>query len=346
MIFTNATHRRYNILTGEWVLVSSHRTERPWQGKEEALPAEQLPAYDPDCYLCPGNTRNKGQRNAEYKNTFVFDNDFPALLPDTPLNHYNKKDLLIAKTERGICRVVCFSPYHNLTLAKMDIAAIEKVIRVWIDQYKKLGSNEKINYVQIFENKGQVMGCSNPHPHCQIWANQTIPNYPHIEGIKQKQYWQQKQSCMLCDYLSLELEQKQRIIFQNDSFIALVPFWAVWPFEVMVIAQKHLASLAQLNQKTRIDLADCIRRLTIRYDNLFRVDFPYSMGIHQAPTDNENHEHWHFHMHYYPPLLRSATVKKFMVGYEMLAMPQRDITPELSTQKLRDLPEKHFTIMQ
>ncbi len=335
-------HKRYNILTGEWILVSPHRMKRPWQGKTEETQPEKMPEYDPDCYLCPGNIRNTGVKNPDYKETFVFINDFAALMPDIEEGDLNKNELLQAVSEKGICKVICFSPRHDLTLAKMKTEDIGKVINVWVKEYLEIGSQKDINYIQIFENRGAIMGCSNPHPHGQIWANQRLPYIPEKETIHQKEYLKKNKHCLLCDYLKLELKEKERIVFENDSFIVLVPFWAFWPFEVMILPKDHLTSIDKMNDKQKKDLADVMRRTGIRYDNVFSTNFPYSMGIHQKPTDGAEHPEWHFHIHYYPPLLRSATVKKFMVGYEMLAMPQRDITAEASAKKLREMSETHY----
>jgi UDPglucose--hexose-1-phosphate uridylyltransferase len=344
MNLSDYSHRRYNPLSGEWILVSPHRAKRPWQGKVEDVAKGAMPAHDPSCYLCPGNERAGGLRNPRYEGTFVFDNDFAALLDDMPAEQMNEKGLLVAGSERGLCRVICFSPRHDLTLALMDTADIEKVVEVWTSQYREIGAMEGINHVQIFENRGAVMGCSNPHPHGQIWANQTIPLYPAAENRMQQFYRSEHGSCLLCDYVMLELERGERIVFANDSFVALVPFWAFWPFEVMLLPRFHATDITALNAAQRRDFADALKRMTVRYDNLFRTSFPYSMGLHQRPTDGATHDEWHLHAHFYPPLLRSATVKKFMVGYEMLAMPQRDITAEESARRLReDCGEVHYT---
>jgi len=337
-------HRRFNPLTREWILVSPHRTRRPWRGQVEKPPVEKKPKYDPDCYMCPGNKRASGARNPIYTGTFVFDNDFAALLPDTPQGELDRDGLLVARSERGICRVVCFSPRHDLTLAEMDVAAIRRVVDVWVEQYMELGAYPFINYVQIFENKGAMMGCSNPHPHGQIWSNESLPNEPAREDAAQAEYLSERGSCLLCDYLALEQAEGERVVCQNDHFLALVPFWATWPFETMLLSKRHVASLADLTDVERDGLADIIKRVTVRYDNLFQVSFPYSMGFHQQPTDGQAHPHWHLHAHFYPPLLRSATVRKFMVGYEMLAEPQRDLTAEASAARLRALSEIHYRV--
>ena len=337
--FAKNPHRRWNPLAREWVLVSPHRAERPWQGQIEASPAEPLPRYDPDCYLCPGNTRAGGHQNPSYTSTFVFDNDFPALLADTPGGHVNHRDLIVAESERGICRVVCFSPRHDLTLSKMTQSEVRRVVDVWAEQYSELGGLDWVNHVEIFENRGAMMGASNPHPHCQIWANATAPNLPAREQQAQKEFAEQRGRCMLCEYLALETSIGERVVCANPHFAAVVPFWAIWPFEVLVLGRAHVSSIDQLAGEAREGLADILRRITARYDNLFRVPFPYSMGFHQMPTDGSEHSEWHMHLHFLPPLLRSATVRKFMVGYELLASPQRDITPEIAAERLRSCPE-------
>lgn len=330
-------HRRYNILTGEWVLVSPHRAKRPWQGKIEKKPDEAGRQYDENCYLCPGNERAGGMKNPPYKETYVFENDFAALIKGTPDFAYNRNNLLVANSEQGICKVVCFSPRHDLSLADMDEADIKKVIDVWTNEYLELGKMKYINYVQIFENKGELMGCSNPHPHGQIWAQKSIPVEPSKEQIQFLKYYKKEKKSLLKEYLKLELKLGTRVVYKNDDFAVLVPFWAVWPFETIIISKRHFASLAEMKEKERKSLAEAIKNLTSRYNKLFEVSFPYSAGIHQKPTDRKPHEEWHFHMHFYPPLLRSATIKKFMVGYEMLANPQRDITPEVSAKTLREI---------
>ena len=333
-----ASHRRLNRLTGEWVLVSPHRTARPWQGQVEEVAADQRPAYDPACYLCPGNGRAGGARTPEYDSTYVFDNDFAALTPDVAPEEDDRKGLLIAQSERGICRVVCFSPRHDLTLGQMPAEAIRTVVDTWVDQYLELGSLDWVRHVQIFENRGAMMGASNPHPHGQIWANERLPNEPAKE-LAQQRARADSGGCLLCDYLDVELDDGERIVTGNEHFTALVPFWAVWPFETLVLPRAHAGALPDLGPDQRDGLADILRRLTRRYDRLFGVTFPYSMGLHQPPTDTDPHPEWHLHAHFYPPLLRSATVRKFMVGYELLGQPQRDITPETAAQRLRELPE-------
>ncbi len=336
-------HRRLNILTNEWVLVSPHRNKRPWQGKQETPANIERTSYDEDCYLCPGNKRSGGEVNPTYKNTYVFNNDFAALLPDTASESYNL-GLLKAESEAGICKVICFSPDHSLTLAEMSESAIEKVVRTWKSEYVELAAHPDINNVQIFENKGAIMGCSNPHPHGQVWAQSSIP----IEIVKRTQsqsdYFAKNQRSLLGDYLKQETEENKRIVCSNDHFVALVPFWAVWPFEVMIVSRRHFPSIAEMNGEEENSFAGILKEVAVRYDNLFETSFPYSAGMQQKPTDGENHEGWHFHYSFYPPLLRSATVKKFMVGYEMFANPQRDITAETAAQMLSALSKKHYKL--
>ncbi len=338
-------HRRYNPMTGEWILVSPHRNKRPWHGRVDEAPADERPFYDPICYLCPGNTRANGAVNPYYTSTFVFDNDFAALRPDTPSGNFDLGRLLVAQSESGICRVICFSPRHDLTLAEMDVEAIYQVVDLWADHYADLGGRDDIRYVQIFENKGALMGCSNMHPHGQIWAQQTVPDEPAKETDYQRRYFEQNGTTLLSNYLAIELERGERIVCSNPGFVALVPFWALWPFETMIIARRPKPDLLALNARERYDLADILKKLTVRYDNLFQMSFPYSAGLHQAPTDGKTHPEWHFHMHVYPPLLRSATVQKFKVGYEMLGGGQRDLTAEESAERLKALREIHYKLL-
>lgn len=335
-------HRRLNILTGEWILVSPQRTKRPWQGQEEDIEIQELPRYDPNCYLCPGNTRAGGVTNPHYETTFSFVNDFSALLPETPAWKYEETNLLKSNSEKGICKVICFSPRHDLTLARMKPKGIVNVIETWRKEYEELGSQNFISHVQIFENRGEIMGCSNPHPHCQVWANEHIPDIPKRETATQGAHMKETGRCLLCEYAKLEEGLEERIISENKSFLLLTPFWATWPYEVMILPKRHVSSLKELTH-TEIDhLAQIMLENGIRYDNLFQTSFPYSMGIHQKPTDGQEHEEWHMHFHYYPPLLRSAAIRKFMVGYEMLGMAQRDITPETAAEILKSLPIVHF----
>lgn len=334
---TEHPHRRYNALTGEWILVSPHRSKRPWQGQKEETAKENKPAYDPSCYLCPGNVRANGEHNPDYPHTFVFVNDFAALQAQTPAGGVSKAGLLRAESERGICKVICFSPRHDLTLSEMTPRDIRRVVDLWQQEYLELGAREDISYVQIFENKGAVMGASNPHPHGQIWAQSSIPVEPAKETARQAAWYQEKGRSLLADYLELELQEQERVVLETPHFVALVPFWAVWPFETLVISKRHFSHIGQMQEEEKDDFARMIQQLSNRYDRLFEVSFPYSAGMHQSPTDGQEYPEWHFHMHFYPPLLRSATVKKFMVGYEMLGNPQRDITAEWAAGKLRSL---------
>ncbi|HEU4563912.1 MAG TPA: UDP-glucose--hexose-1-phosphate uridylyltransferase, partial [Gemmatimonadaceae bacterium] len=338
------SHRRFNPLTGEWVLVSPHRMQRPWQGRTERRAPDERPAYDPACYLCPGNVRANGERNPPYTGTYVFDNDFPALRPGGPGAdaEVDVDGLLVARGETGVCRVICFSPRHDLSLPDMDQGGVRAVVDVWAEEYERLGRRPDIGHVQIFENKGEIMGCSNPHPHGQIWAQRSVPLIPAREGERMREHLASHGRTLLADYLRLELERGERIVLENDGFVALVPFWAVWPFEVMVVSRRPVAHLGLLGDAERDALADIVRRVTTRYDNLFEVSFPYSAGFHQAPTDGRPHPEWHLHMHFLPPLLRSATVRKFLVGYEMLGEPQRDLTAEAAAERLRALSDVHY----
>jgi len=338
----NSPHRRFNILTGQWILVSPARTMRPWQGEISSQSSDIRQQYEPDCYLCPGNKRANGEFNPDYKNTFVFTNDFSALTENNSPEKRNINNLLIAKTENGICRVVNFSPRHDLTLAEMSEPDIVNVIESWQSEYQNLGSLPGINHVQIFENKGAMMGNSNPHPHGQIWAQKSIPMEPARELKEFRKYFLKTGKSLLTDYMKLEKHLKERLVYENSSFSIVVPFWAVWPYETLIISKRKIQNLLQFKKNEVKDFANALSVITIKYDNLFETSFPYSAGIHQSPTDGKPHDEWHFHMHFYPPLLRSAGIKKFMVGYEMLAEPQRDITPEFSAKILREIPVIHY----
>ena len=340
--FTEQPHRRHNPLLDEWVLVSPHRAKRPWQGAQEKTATATAPAYDPTCYLCAGNTRTSGIVNPKYDHQYVFDNDFAALLPQGETGTYEEGGLLRADAETGHCRVLCFSPRHDLTLPELPIAEIRLVVDTWTEEFRTLGADPNINYVQIFENKGQAMGASNPHPHGQIWSERTVPDLPAREGRTQKAYFEKNGRTLLSDYLAIEEKSKTRFVVENDTWVALVPFWAVWPFETLVLPRRAVQDLTQLSDQERDGLADILQQLTIKYDNLFETSFPYSAGFHQRPTDGHDYPEWHLHLHFLPPLLRSATVKKFMVGYELLANAQRDITAEQAAERLRALPNVHY----
>ena len=340
--FASNPHRRFNPLSREWVLVSPQRTERPWQGQVERAAGEPQPSYDPHCYLCPGNARAGGLRNPAYATTFVFDNDFAALKPDIPAGEVREGELLVAHSEAGQCRVVCFSPRHDLTMARMSVRELRSVVDVWAQEFTALGKQPRVQSVQIFENRGAMMGCSNPHPHGQIWANEILPNELAKELEAFQDYHQLHARSLLGDYLAVELEKQERLVCWNDHFVALVPYWAIWPFETLLLSRRRVAALDELTVEERTALADLLRQITVRYDNLFQTAFPYTMGFHQRPTDGKEHTEFHLHAHFYPPLLRSATVKKFMVGYEMLAMPQRDITAEAAAARLRSVPAAHY----
>ncbi|HEY9075657.1 MAG TPA: UDP-glucose--hexose-1-phosphate uridylyltransferase [Anaerolineaceae bacterium] len=333
-------HRRYNPLTGEWVLVSPHRTRRPWLGQVERTAGDDRPPYDPKCYLCPGNLRASGDYNPAYTSTYVFTNDFSALLPESPLERPPEHPLLRSEGEQGICRVVCFSPRHDLTLPEMTISDIRAVVDVWAEQITEL--SQKYTWVQVFENKGAVMGCSNPHPHGQIWAGSSLPNEPRKEDEHQLAYYTEHHRPLLVDYAALEAERGERVVVENEDWLAITPYWAVWPFELLLLPRRHVLRLPDLTPPERNSLASILKRLLTRYDNLFETSFPYSMGWHAAPGSQSNTDHWQLHAHFYPPLLRSATVKKFMVGYEMLAEAQRDLTPEQAADRLRSVSEVHY----
>ena len=319
---TEHSHKRFNPLTRSFVLVSPHRAKRPWLGQEETLTENETPAYMPSCFLCPGNPRISGSTvNPQYTSAFVFGNDFPAVQDEQPpfVASGSMKRLAnrLLKIEgvRGRCKVVCFSPNHALSMAEMSASEIRAVIEAWVSEYTALGAEPHISHVQIFENKGAVMGCSNPHPHGQIWATEDVPEEPAKELDSLRAYREEHGgACLLCDYATLELQDRTRLVVENESFLCVVPFWAVWPFETMILSKAHAASLLDLGDTQRDDLADILSRLTVKYDNLFQVSFPYSMGIHQAPTDGSTDSPAHLHLHFYPPLLRSATVKKFLVG--------------------------------
>lgn len=339
---TEHPHRRRNLLTGEWILVSPHRMKRPWQGQTEAATQRPLPHYDPACYLCPGNERAGGLVNPPYAETYVFDNDFAALRPESPQGARHSNRFFQSQAETGICRVICFSPRHDLTLARMSRNAIRRVVNLWAEQEEELAADPQINYIQLFENRGEMMGSSNPHPHGQVWATYGMPTEPAKEDREQRAYFESEGAPLLVDYLEAELAAKERLVVKNAHWAVLVPYWAVWPFETLLLPRRHRLCLADLSSEERIALADILKRLLIRYDNLFTTSFPYSMGWHGKPVSSGDHAHWQLHAHFYPPLLRSATVKKFMVGYEMLGTPQRDLTAEQAAHQLRSQSEIHY----
>lgn len=345
-MLTDFPHRRFNPLTGSWVLVSPQRRQRPWQGKIEELPAIFLPEYEPGCYLCPGNSRAGGRINPAYESTFAFDNDFPALslaaeLPGTG-SPFPEGEIFAALASTGVCRVVCFSPRHDLTLPELPVESVQQVVQTWADETEELRRMPGIRYVQVFENKGEMMGCSNPHPHSQVWATSFLPDEAAREQSRLSDYLRTQGGCLVCKILEEETRQKSRLVAQNNHFTALVPFWAVWPFEILVISHRHTGSLPDLEEAETMALAEILQQVTTRYDNLFEVSFPYSMGFHQAPGGGQLYPENHLHAHFYPPLLRSATVKKYMVGFEMLAMPQRDLTPEQAAEMLAATDRVHY----
>lgn len=342
----NAPHRRLNPLTGEFVLVSPHRTQRPWQGKVETPSQTERPAYDPTCYLCPGNARAGGLKNPEYQDTFVFTNDFAALLPDTPTERHTDDPLFQGESAAGLCRVVCFSPRHDLTLAEMDVPAIRKVVDLWSDQISDLGA--RYRWVQIFESKGAIVGASNPHPHGQIWASAFLPNEARVENAQQKHYFDKYDSPLLVDYAAKEAALAERVVVENGHWLVVVPYWAYWPFEALVLPKRHVLRLPDLTNDERDALADILKRMLVRFDNLFETSFPYCSGWHGAPTGDagdkyaRDYDHWQLHAHYYPPLLRSASVQKFVASYEWLAEAQRDLSPEGAAARLRAVSDLHY----
>lgn len=331
-------HRRYNPLIDEWILVSTGRTKRPWQGREDPKGDDLRPSYDKDCYLCPGNVRANGAHNPTYEDTFVFTNDYAALRPDTP-DVRIADGLLIAEGERGTCRVLCFTPRHDLTMARMSVTAVRQIVDLWADQTTALGKTYR--WVQVFENRGEAMGASNPHPHGQIWAGTALPREAAREDAGQRGHYEATGRPLLLDYVAQE-SGGARVVVENEDWQVVVPFWALWPYETLVVAKQPATRLADLVPSARDALATTLIELLSRYDNLFRHPFPYSMGWHQAPFDDAAHDHWQLHAHFFPPLLRSATVRKFMVGYELLAETQRDLSPEAAAARLRASSAVHY----
>ncbi|MEH6605983.1 MAG: galactose-1-phosphate uridylyltransferase [Pseudomonadales bacterium] len=336
---TEHTHRRYNPLIKEWVLVSPHRAKRPWQGQVEKVEEESKPAYDENCFLCSGNKRINGETNDRYTGTYVFTNDFAALRHDTP--QITQEDPLFRMaTEQGESRVICFSPDHSRSLPELALSEVIQVVDTWQSQCDELGKTYQS--VQIFENKGAVMGCSNPHPHGQIWAQQQLPSLVEKKHEAQKEYFAEQASPLLADYVKREIELQERIVVENESWLVVVPYWASWPFETLLLPKFKVSRITELSEQEKVSLAKILCQITIKYDNLFNCSFPYSMGWHGAPYDGKEHPEWTLHASFFPPLLRSATVRKFMVGYEMMAEPQRDLTAEQAAERLRQLPSEHY----
>lgn len=336
---TNDPHRRYNPLLGEWVLVSPHRAKRPWQGQSEEPSNEQKPSYDPNCYLCAGNTRINGEINPDYTGTFVFENDFAALKKDTE-DASESEGLFQFQTEQGCSRVICFSPDHSKTLPELTNDQRMQVVDCWKKQTADLG--QQYQWVQVFENKGAMMGCSNPHPHGQVWAQQHLPSDPAKKLTQLGEYYSTYSRPLLLDYARQEVEKQERVVCQNNHWVVVVPYWAAWPFETLLLPLFDVQSLDSISDQQTESLAEIIGEITTRYDNLFETSFPYSMGWHSAPFDNQAHPEWTLHAHFFPPLLRSASVRKFMVGYEMMAEAQRDLTPEQAADRLKALPVQHY----
>ncbi|XP_057651836.1 probable galactose-1-phosphate uridylyltransferase [Diorhabda carinulata] len=337
-------HLRYNPLKAEWILVSPHRGMRPWSGQTETPEVEVVPQFDPTNPLCPGVKRSSGLVTPNYTSTYVFTNDFPALLEDGPEPEPSDDPLFQIQAAKGTCRVICYHPHSNVYLTNLEVKDVISVINEWINQLNELG--QKYTWVQIFENRGAMMGCSNPHPHCQIWASNFLPNEPRAKDTNLREYFNKYKRPMLMDYLQREIEKKERVVYENDEWVVLVPYWAIWPFETMVLPRRNVIRFSDIDDKQKTALAVTLQSIVAKYDNLFKCNFPYSMGWHGAPTGKERntcYPHWTFHGIYFPPLLRSATVKKFMVGYELLAQAQRDLTPEKAAALLREQSTTRFS---
>ena len=337
------SHRRKNPLTGQWVLVSPHRAKRPWQGQSEPFEEKPSTEFDPNCYLCPGNKRINGEENPAYEDTFVFNNDFSALNPELHATSDNDSELFSYSSARGISRVICYSPHHNKSIPELSIHQIQKIVDTWLDQLNDL--KKDYVWVQIFENKGELMGCSQPHPHGQIWANDFIPNEVSLKDKNQESYYSKRESILLLDYAKAEMEKRERIVLETDHWIVVVPYWAAWPFETLLMPKnRHISRFEALSDAEKKGLSIALKDLTTRYDNLFRCSFPYSMGWHFAPYARQGSpcDYWQLHASFYPPLLRSASIKKFMVGYEMFAEPQRDLTPEQAASRLKEQSNVHY----
>ncbi|UZJ44535.1 UDP-glucose--hexose-1-phosphate uridylyltransferase [Marinimicrobium sp. C6131] len=339
---STGVHRRKNLLTGDWVLVSPHRNDRPWKGATESTLTTETSAYQPDCALCAGNARANGEHNPRYLETFVFTNDFSALLGPAVTRVFEGEDALwVSEEVSGECRVVIFSPDHSQSLPRMAEAEIVKVVDTWVSEFKRLKTT--FRWVQVFENKGDVMGCSQPHPHGQIWAHDFVPSLVMREDDCQMNYHQCHHSPLLLDYAMRESRSGERTVVENDDWIAVVPYWAAWPFETLLLPKHRIARLDDMSESLQHTLAGALKELTVRYDNLFQCSFPYSMGWHGAPNQLIDTAHWQLHAHFFPPLLRSSTIKKHMVGYEMLAEAQRDLTPEAAASALRDAGSVHYS---
>ena len=336
---SNQSHARRNPLTGEWVLVSPHRLQRPWQGQVEAQEAEHLPEYDPDCYLCPGNSRANDQQNPDYKGSFVFDNDFPALTAESDIDE-TPRTLFQARPEPGRCRVICYTERHDLRLATMGNDELCTALAAIFDEFDALDQQEDIGYVQVFENRGAMMGCSNEHPHAQVWATENLPTEAEKELSTQSDYLAEHGTTLLLDYLAAEVGDGSRVIFANEHFVAVVPYWATWPYEALILPRRPLVAPGEFLEHEITSLAETLGTVLSSYDALFSTSAPYSMGLHARPSDGAPHPEWQFHIHIYPPLLRSATVRKHLVGFEMLGMPQRDLTPEVAAEALREVIER------